>query len=144
MRRKRDDDRREDVAFAHDGCPSVAFRQLLLEVVGAALIDAWEEHNQRPVWAVGDPCVDQFFLGHEVRDLCQVSLEDISRRNPDFILAGPIGKAQIESDPRWRIVRAARDNNVLVVDTLLVARPSVRLGEAAVSLANLLHPGVLR
>ena len=74
----------------------------------------------------------------------QVSLEDISRRNPDFILAGPIGKAQIESDPRWRIVRAARDNNIFVVDTLLVARPSVRLGEAAVSLANLLHPGVLR
>ena len=74
----------------------------------------------------------------------QVSLEDISRRNPDFILAGPIGKAQIASDPRWRIVRAARDNKIFVVDTLLVARPSVRLGEAAVSLANLLHPGTLR
>lgn len=74
----------------------------------------------------------------------QVSLEDISRRNPDFILAGPIGRAQIASDSRWRIVRAARDNKILVVDTLLVARPSVRLGEAAVSLANLLHPGTLR
>jgi ABC-type Fe3+-hydroxamate transport system substrate-binding protein len=74
----------------------------------------------------------------------QVSLEDISHRNPDFILAGPIGKSQIASDSRWRIVRAARDNKIFVVDTLLVARPSVRLGEAAVSLANLLHPGVLR
>jgi iron complex transport system substrate-binding protein len=74
----------------------------------------------------------------------QVSLEDISRRNPDFILAGPIGSAQIASDSRWRIVRAARDNKIFVVDTLLVARPSVRLGEAAVSLANLLHPGTLR
>ena len=74
----------------------------------------------------------------------QVSLEDIARRNPDFILAGPVGKAQIESDPRWRIVRAARDKHIFVVDTLLVARPSVRLGEAAVSLANLLHPGALR
>jgi ABC-type Fe3+-hydroxamate transport system substrate-binding protein len=74
----------------------------------------------------------------------QVSLEDISRRNPDFILAGPIGRAQISSDSRWRIVRAARDNRIFVVDTLLVARPSVRLGEAAVSLANLLHPGTLR
>ncbi len=74
----------------------------------------------------------------------QVSLEDISRRNPDFILAGPIGKTQIESDSRWRIVRAVRDNRIFVVDTLLVARPSVRLGEAAVSLANLLHPGTLR
>jgi ABC-type Fe3+-hydroxamate transport system substrate-binding protein len=74
----------------------------------------------------------------------QVSLEDISRRDPDFILAGPIGRTQIASDFRWRIVRAARENKIFVVDTLLVARPSVRLGEAAVSLANLLHPGTLR
>ncbi|HEY8851103.1 MAG TPA: ABC transporter substrate-binding protein, partial [Gemmatimonadaceae bacterium] len=74
----------------------------------------------------------------------QVSLEDISHRNPDFILAGPISRTQIASDSRWQIVRAARDNNIFVVDTVLVARPSVRLGEAAVSLANLLHPGALR
>jgi ABC-type Fe3+-hydroxamate transport system substrate-binding protein len=68
-----------------------------------------------------------------------VSLEDVAKRNPDFILAGPIGAATIRNDPRWRIVRAAREGNVLVVDTTLVARPSVRLGEAAVSLAQLLH-----
>ena len=74
----------------------------------------------------------------------QVSLEDVARRNPDFILAGPVGKAQIESDPRWRIVRAARDEHIIVVDTVLIARPAVRIGEAAVSLAKLLHPGVLR
>lgn len=73
-----------------------------------------------------------------------IALEDVARRDPDFILAGPIGANQIESDPRWRIVRAAREKKILVVDTLLVARPSVRLGEAAVSLANLLHPGVMR
>lgn len=73
-----------------------------------------------------------------------ISLEDISNRDPDFILAGPVGKQQIESDPRWLIVRAARDHNILVVDTTLVARPAVRLGEAAVSLAKLLHPGALR
>lgn len=73
-----------------------------------------------------------------------VSLEDISRRDPDFILAGPLGAKQILADPRWEIVRAVRRNAVLVVDTNLVARPSVRLGEAAVSIANLLHPGVVR
>ena len=78
------------------------------------------------------------------RPSAQISLEDVARRDPDFILAGPIGAKQIESDPRWRIVRAAREKRILVVDTLLVARPSVRLGEAAVSLANLLHPGGLR
>jgi iron complex transport system substrate-binding protein len=73
-----------------------------------------------------------------------ISLEDVARRDPEFILAGPIGAAKIEADPRWRIVRAVRERRVLTVDTVLVARPSVRLGEAAVSLAKLLHPGALR
>jgi len=73
-----------------------------------------------------------------------ISLEDVARRNPDFILAGPVGAQHIEEDRRWRIVRAVRDGKVLVVDTVLVARPAVKLGEAAVSLANLLHPGTLR
>jgi iron complex transport system substrate-binding protein len=73
-----------------------------------------------------------------------ISLEDVARRDPDFILAGPIGAGKIEGDPRWRIVRAVREKKVLIVDTLLVARPSVRLGEAAVSLAKLLHSGTQR
>ncbi|HEX9128635.1 MAG TPA: helical backbone metal receptor [Gemmatimonadaceae bacterium] len=69
-----------------------------------------------------------------------ISLEDVSRRDPDFILAGPQGVQKIEKDRRWRIVRAVREGRVLKVDTVLVGRPGVRLGEAAVSLANLLHP----
>jgi iron complex transport system substrate-binding protein len=73
----------------------------------------------------------------------EISLEDVARRNPDFILAGPVGKAQIESESRWDIVPAAR-GHILVVDTALVGRPSVRLGEAAVMLAKLLHPGAVR
>ena len=73
-----------------------------------------------------------------------ISLEDVARRNPEFVLAGPIGADKIAGDPRWRIVRAVRDRKVLVVDTVVVARPSVRLGEAALSLANLLHPGAVR
>jgi ABC-type Fe3+-hydroxamate transport system substrate-binding protein len=72
-----------------------------------------------------------------------VSLEDVSRRDPDVILAGPDGKHQIESDARWRIVRAVREGRIFVVDTGVVARPSVRLGEAAVLIARLLHPGML-
>jgi iron complex transport system substrate-binding protein len=72
-----------------------------------------------------------------------VSLEDVSRRDPDVILAGPDGKHQIESDQRWRIVRAVREGRIFVVDTGVVARPSVRLGEAAVLIAKLLHPGML-
>ncbi|HEY3134249.1 MAG TPA: helical backbone metal receptor [Gemmatimonadaceae bacterium] len=73
-----------------------------------------------------------------------ISLEDVAKRDPDYILAGPIGAARIKAEPRWRIVRAARENKILVVDTMLVARPAVRLGEAAVSLARLLHPAAPR
>jgi iron complex transport system substrate-binding protein len=74
----------------------------------------------------------------------QISLEDVARRNPDFILAGPLGASTIRSDPRWKIVPAAREGRIVVVDTGLVARPSVKLGEAAVSLAKALHPSVAR
>jgi ABC-type Fe3+-hydroxamate transport system substrate-binding protein len=74
----------------------------------------------------------------------EITLEDVARRDPHFILAGPIGMHAIESDPRWKIVRAARENRILVVDTMLVARPAVRLGEAAVSLVKLIHPEVMK
>ncbi|HVE79430.1 MAG TPA: helical backbone metal receptor, partial [Gemmatimonadaceae bacterium] len=72
----------------------------------------------------------------------QVSMEDIVRRDPDYIIAGPVGRERVLADPRWRGVRAVRDGRVVAVDTNLVGRPSVRLGEAAVELARLLHPGL--
>jgi len=73
----------------------------------------------------------------------QVSMEDIVRRNPDLILAGPTGAAHIRSSPAWQAVPAVRAGRIVVIDTSLVGRPSVRLGEAAVALARALHPGVL-
>ncbi len=73
-----------------------------------------------------------------------ISLEDVAKRDPDFILAGPIGAAKIRGDSRWQIVRAAREGKIMIVDTTLVARPAVRLGEAALSLANMFHPGAVR
>ena len=73
-----------------------------------------------------------------------IALADEAKRDPDFILAGPIGAALIRGDARWNIVRAAREGKILLVDTAIVARPSVRLGEAAVSLAKLFHPGAVR
>ena len=70
-----------------------------------------------------------------------VSLEDIVRRNPHYILAGPITAAHIRADPQWRAVPAVREGRLIVFDTMIVGRPSVRLGEAARSLGRLLHPG---
>jgi len=73
-----------------------------------------------------------------------VTIEDVVRRNPDFVLASPITAAAIRSDARWQAVRAVRAGHVLVFDTTIVGRPSVTLGTAARSLADLLHPGTVR
>ena len=70
----------------------------------------------------------------------QISFEDLARRDPDVILAAPPGVARILADPAWKNLKAVRSHRVLTVDTLLVFRPSVRLGEAALSLARLIHP----
>jgi ABC-type Fe3+-hydroxamate transport system substrate-binding protein len=72
----------------------------------------------------------------------QVTFEDVVRRDPEFVLVGPEGAEVVARDPAWRAIRAVREGRVRVVDTTLVGRPSVRLGEAAVHLARLLHPGV--
>ena len=71
-----------------------------------------------------------------------VSIEDVLRRNPQFIITGPDGAEKIRSDPRWSEAPAVKQGRILVADTTLVGRPSVRLGEAAVSLARLFHPAV--
>ncbi|HJU69375.1 MAG TPA: helical backbone metal receptor [Gemmatimonadaceae bacterium] len=72
----------------------------------------------------------------------QVTFEDVVRRDPEFILVGPEGGEVVSRDPAWRAIRAVREGRVRIVDTTLVGRPSVRLGEAAVHLAQLLHPGI--
>ena len=72
----------------------------------------------------------------------QVTFEDVVRRDPEFVLVGPEGGTVVARDPAWRAIRAVRDGRVRIVDTTLVGRPSVRLGEAALHLAQLLHPGI--
>jgi iron complex transport system substrate-binding protein len=73
-----------------------------------------------------------------------VGIEDVLQRNPRYIITGPEGAAKIKADPRWSTAPAVKGGRVLVVDTAVVGRPAVRLGEAAVALASLLHPGVVR
>jgi len=71
-----------------------------------------------------------------------VGIEDVLRRSPQYIITGPEGSMKIKSDPRWSIAPAVRSGRILVADTALVGRPAVRLGEAAVQLATLLHPEI--
>jgi len=70
----------------------------------------------------------------------QVAFEDVVRRDPDVILAGPEGRERILASPRWRTLRAVREGRVFAYDTMVVGRPSVTLGRAAENLAALLHP----
>jgi iron complex transport system substrate-binding protein len=74
----------------------------------------------------------------------QVSLEEVARRDPDVILAGPLAAAKIRSTPAWASIRAVREGRVLVVDTILVGRPGVRMGEAARHLRALILGDTLR
>jgi ABC-type Fe3+-hydroxamate transport system substrate-binding protein len=46
----------------------------------------------------------------------------------------------LETNPAWQAVRAVREHRIVVVDTLVVAFPAVRLGQAAEALARALHP----
>ena len=70
----------------------------------------------------------------------QVTFEDVVSRDPDILLVGPAGRERVLGSPSWRVLRAVQGGRVLTYDTLLTGRPGVRLGEAAVSLAGLLHP----
>ena len=73
----------------------------------------------------------------------QISIEDLVQRDPDVVLVPPASRDRYRSDPRWRTLRAVREGRVLSVDPAIVLRPGPRLGEAARSLAVLLHPDVV-
>jgi iron complex transport system substrate-binding protein len=79
--------------------------------------------------------------GDDPRPAFDVTIEDVVRRDPDVVLAGPESASRMKTQPAWRALRAVREGRVLIVDTTLVGRPGVRLGEAAVLLARLMHPG---
>jgi iron complex transport system substrate-binding protein len=72
-----------------------------------------------------------------------VTLEDVVQRNPDYVFASPVSAPKMRASDQWRTIPAVRNGKLLVYDTVLVGRPSVNLGAAAVSLAKLLHPGAV-
>lgn len=74
----------------------------------------------------------------------RITVEDLLKRDPEVILLSPESRARYVADPRWRALRAVRQHRLLVVDTTVVYRPGPRLGEAARSIARLLHPGVVQ
>jgi ABC-type Fe3+-hydroxamate transport system substrate-binding protein len=73
-----------------------------------------------------------------------VTLEDVVKRNPDYVLASPVSAPKMRASESWNAIPAIRAGKLLVYDTVLVGRPSVLLGAGAVSLASLIHPGAVR
>jgi ABC-type Fe3+-hydroxamate transport system substrate-binding protein len=73
-----------------------------------------------------------------------VTLEDVLSKNPQIVLVSPVERQTILTSARWQTLPAVRAGRVVAYDTNVVERPSVKLGEAAVSLARILHPGVIR
>ncbi|MGZ8468987.1 MAG: ABC transporter substrate-binding protein, partial [Gemmatirosa sp.] len=105
----------------------------------------------RPMLAVGGGSYQHEVLeiaggenvfGDDPRPNLQVSREEVLRRGADVMLVGPERARTVMADPAWRSLAAVRSGRVLVVDTAVAYRPAVRLGEAAVNLARLLHPDV--
>ena len=74
----------------------------------------------------------------------RITVEDLLKRDPEVILLSPESRARYVADPRWRALRAVRENRLLAVDTTVVYRPGPRLGEAARSIAQLLQPGAVK
>ena len=74
----------------------------------------------------------------------QITMEELVRRNPDYILAGPVNAKSILSNPAWQAVPAVRAGHVLIVDTTLVGRPGPRIGEAARHLRALILHDTIR
>lgn len=74
----------------------------------------------------------------------QVTMEEVVRRNPDFVVTGPVSAPKVRASAAWRAVPAVRAGRLIVVDTALVGRPGTRLGEAARHLRALLVPDSAR
>jgi iron complex transport system substrate-binding protein len=74
----------------------------------------------------------------------QISLEELVRRDPDFVVAAgssrqPTHRPEWLQAPGWRDLTAAKEGRVFVVDADLFNRPGPRVGEAARALAGILH-----
>jgi ABC-type Fe3+-hydroxamate transport system substrate-binding protein len=69
-----------------------------------------------------------------------VTLEDLVRRDPDLVLASAATREHMRTQPRWRTLRAVRENHVVLFDSTIVNGPSARVGANAEGLARVLHP----
>jgi ABC-type Fe3+-hydroxamate transport system substrate-binding protein len=72
----------------------------------------------------------------------QVSMEEIVRRAPQFVVTSQSRARTLAGSSGWRDIPAVREGRIVAEDVTLTGRPSVVLGMAAVHLARLLHPAL--
>jgi len=89
-------------------------------------------------------------LGHTLQgEWVQVSVEELIRRNPDYILLGDyvwggIKPEDVAERPGWDAISAVKEGKVLPFDDNLVSRPGPRLVDGLEALAKALHPDVFQ
>lgn len=98
--------------------------------------------------------VSEISGGHNVfRDInsanIQTDWDDVMGRNPDYILLAWVGIAQakvntkvVSKRPGFNNFTDEQKNNIHIMEEELYCRPSPRLLEGALKLANILHPEV--
>jgi iron complex transport system substrate-binding protein len=125
-----------------------------LDAVRAATRDATPRRVVWPVWLAptlvigGGSFIDELIMiagganvFHELTAPSPpASIEEIAKRDPEFIAVSESMRTKLTSDAPWNAVRAVRDGKWVIVDPALTGRPSVVLGMAAVELARALHP----
>ena len=71
------------------------------------------------------------------------SIEEVLRRDPDFILVLDkecLGDKCVATWKRHSRLKAVREGKIYVMEGDLMARPSPRIGEGLLQLAKILHP----
>ena len=79
----------------------------------------------------------------------QVSVEELLRRQPDFILLGDntyggVTPEQVRLRSGWDALTAVQQNRIFIFDDNLVSRPGPRLIDGLEAMAKLLHPDIVK
>ncbi len=88
-------------------------------------------------------------IAHDLSDpYPQMSLEQIVKANPSFILLGDSNYGttaeQVKSRPGWATIYAVQSGQILPIDDNLISRPGPRLVDGLEQLAELIRPGILK
>ena len=71
----------------------------------------------------------------------QYSFEKLLEDDPDYIIIprGLVKKKEIESDARWQILKAVKNDRILFIDADILSRPGPRVMDAIEEIAGFIH-----